>query len=103
MSLSEFLLGAAIFQAIMGAPFGAWASWAEQATLDRLVAEVPAVRLIPWRWSAFPGRFFARNGAAMFACPNDDSRGNRAFTIRIGAKSAESLSFLKQVVDDGWE
>jgi len=103
MTLSEFLLGACLFEGIINAPFAAWASWVEQSTLDMLAAELSPLPLIPWRWPAFPGRFFARNGAAMFVCSNDDRRGNTAFTIRAGAKSEEPLAFLKEIVDDGWE
>lgn len=103
MTLSEFLLGACVFEAIMNAPFGAWASWVEQSTLDTLVVELPALPLIPWRWPAYPCRFFARHGVAMLACPNDDSQGNKAFTIKVGAKTAEPLAFLRDIVDGDWE
>lgn len=103
MTLSEFMIGACVFQAIMGAPFGASASWIEQTTLDRLAAEIPTLPLAPWRWPAFPGRFFARGGAAMFACPNDTIQGNLGFSVWIGAKAAEPLAFLENVVDRDWE
>lgn len=103
MVLSQFLIGACLFQAIMAAQFGASASWIDQATLDKLAAKLPELPLAPWRWPAFPGRFFARGGAGMFACPNGISQGNLGFSVWIGAKAAEPLAFLKNVVDRDWE
>jgi hypothetical protein len=86
MTLSEFLVGICLFEAIMQAPFGAAAAWAEQQALDKIVAKLPPLPLVPWRWPSFPSRFFGSSGAFMFACPNDDNRGNAAFSIWVGAK-----------------
>lgn len=104
MSLSEFLLGACLFEAIMQAPFGASAAWVEEATLNEISIELPPLPLVPWRWPSYPTRFFARNGAFMFASPNDDNRGNKAFSIWIGAKTECPLAFLKPIVNEKtWE
>lgn len=104
MSLSEFLIGACLFEAIMQAPFGASAAWAEETTLNKISVELPPLPLVPWRWPSYPSRFFARNGAFMFASPNDDNQGNKAFSIWIGAKSERPLAFLKAIVDEKtWE
>jgi hypothetical protein len=103
MTLSEFLIGACLFQAIMDAPFGASMAWAEQATLDRIAEVIHPLPLAPWRWPANPSRFYADRGAFMFAAPNDDNLGNKAFSLWIGAKTKEPVAFLKQIVDDTWE
>jgi hypothetical protein len=103
MTVSEFLMGACLFQAIMDAPFGASMAWAEQGTLDRIAEVIHPLPLVPWRWPLYPSRFYARNGAFMFAAPNSDNQGNMAFSIWIGAKAKEPLAFLKQIVDDTWE
>ncbi len=104
MLLSEFLIGACLFQAIMQAPFGASAACAEQSTLNEISAELTSLSLAPWRWPSYPSRFFARNGALMFVSPNDDNQGNKAFSIWIGAKSEQPLAFLKPIVDEKtWE
>jgi hypothetical protein len=104
MALSEFLIGACLFQAIMQAPFGASAAWAEDATLSQISADLAPLPLAPWRWPSSPSRFFARNGAFMFASPNDDNQGNKAFSLRIGAKTERPLAFLKAIVEPKtWE
>jgi len=104
MTLSEFLIGACIFQAVMQAPFGASAAWAEESTLNQISVELAPLPLIAWKWPNYPSRFFARNGAFMFASPNDDHEGNKAFSIWIGAKTEQPLAFLKPIVDKNtWE
>ncbi|MCE9530263.1 MAG: hypothetical protein K8T89_03880 [Planctomycetes bacterium] len=104
MLLSEFMIGACMFEAIMRAPFAASAAWAEEATLTKICNELAPLPLAPWRWPSYPSRFFARNGAFMFACPNDDNQGNKAFSIWIGAKTEHPLAFLQTIVDkDTWE
>lgn len=103
MTLSEFLIGACLFQAVMAAPFGATAAWANQKTLDRIASFISQLPLVPWRWPAFPSRFYVRNGSFMFAGPNNENQGNNAFSIFVGAKTAQPLAFLKQIVDEGWE
>ncbi len=103
MPLSEFLIGAFLFQAIMQAPFGAALGWAEPKTLDRLAKTIPPLPLVPWRWPSYPSRFYARKGAFMFAAANNDNQGNKAFSIWIGAKTGEPLAILKEIVDDTWD
>jgi hypothetical protein len=88
----------------MQAPLGASAAWAEDATLNKISLKMTPLPLVPWRWPSYPSRFFARNGAFMFACPNDDNECNKAFSIWVGAKSEQPLAFLKPIVDKmTWE
>jgi hypothetical protein len=103
VTLSEFLIGACLFQATMSARFGAAASWADQTTLDQVATHLTPLPLVPWRWPASPARFYARKGAFMFACPNNGNQGNEAVSIWIGSKTAEPLAFLKTIVDKRWE
>jgi hypothetical protein len=104
MPLSEFLIGACLFEAIMQAPFGASAACADKSTLDKIIAELRPLSLVPWRWPWYPSKFFGRDGAFMFVAPNDDNFGNKGFSIWIGAKTEQPLTFLKPIVDkQTWE
>ncbi|MBK7839173.1 MAG: hypothetical protein IPJ49_16180 [Candidatus Obscuribacter sp.] len=103
MTLSEFLIGLCIFESIMQAPYGASVSWIDQNGLSKLTAKLPALQLTPWRWPAFPNRFYYHKGAFMVATPNGDLDGAKYYSVWIGAKSAPSVSFLKDLVDDTWE
>jgi hypothetical protein len=103
MPLSAFLIGICIFEAIMQAPHGASVSWIDQEGLNRLTGNLPELRLVPWRWPAFPTRFYYHQGAFMMSSPNDNSEGKKQFSVWIGAKTADPVSFLKDFVDDTWE
>ena len=84
-------------------PLRTWFRMAGQGTLDRIAAEISPLALLPWRWPAFPGLFYARNGGFMFASPNDDDHGNKAFSIWVGAQTPPPVAFLKGIVDDEWD
>jgi len=103
VSLSGFLIQICLFEAILGAPFGASASSIDQATLDLVTASLRLVPLGAWRWPAYPGRFWARNGAFVFACPNGPPDEIPAFSVWVGARSETPLGYLKSIVDDSWE
>jgi len=104
MKLSEFLIGACMFQAIMDAPFGASVAWAEESTLNKITVELAPLPIAPWKWPNYPSRFFARNGVFMFVSPNDDNQGNKAFSIWIGSKTEHPLAFLRPIIDTNtWE
>ena len=102
-SLSGFLIQICLFEAIFGASYGASASWANQALLDRVTAPLRLVPLGSWRWPSYPGRFWASNGTFVFAGPNGPSDEVPAFSMWVGARSARPLGYLKSIVDDGWE
>jgi hypothetical protein len=101
--LSEFLIQVCLFEAIMSAPHGAWASWDNQHRLDRVTAPLQLVPLGPWRWPKYPHRFWAGGGAFVFACPNGLVDGELGYTIHAGAKAEEPLHYLKAIVDRSWE
>jgi hypothetical protein len=101
MTLSEFLIGACLFEAIMHAPFHAALGSADESTFRQLSAELTPLPLVPWRWPSYPSSFFARNGAFMFACR---WRKSTAFDIYLGAKTEQALAFSKSVVDENsWD
>jgi hypothetical protein len=101
--LSEFLIQVCLLEGVFGAPYGASASWVNQLTLERVTAPLQLVPFGPWRWPAYPTRFWAANGAFVFACPNGPSAELPAFSIWVGAKSETPLGYLRAIVDDGWE
>jgi hypothetical protein len=86
-TLSGFLIQVYLFEAIMTAPYGASASWADQETLDRVTAPLNRVPLGDWSWPAYPSRFHAGKGAFVFACPNGEWPGKPEYSIWIGGKS----------------
>jgi hypothetical protein len=103
MTLSEFLIGVCLFEAIIQAPYGATAAWADQEVLKKLTAVLHPLSLVPWRWPAYPSQFYGRNGAFAFVCPNDDCQGQEALSIWVGAKTDQPIAFLRTIVDDRWE
>jgi hypothetical protein len=103
VSLSEFLIQVALFEATMGAPFGASAAWLPASKLRRVCEVLAPVPLGPWRWPSDPTRFYASGGALMFAAPNGEQDGRLGFSVWVGAKTRDPLSFLTDIVDDAWE
>jgi hypothetical protein len=104
MRLSEFLIGACLFESIMQSPFGATAAWADESTLEQIAVELTPLPLAPWRWPSDPSRFFARNGGFMFASPNANRQTIKCYSIWVGAKTARPLAFLNQIVNqETWE
>src|SRR5262249_21498351 len=103
MRLSEFLIQVCLFEAIMAAPYGASAAWADEATVRKVTETLKELQLPPWHWPGFPTRFFYGNGAFVAACPNGIWENKQGYSIWAGAMTEHPLAFLKEIVDEGWE
>lgn len=98
-SLATFLFELCIFEAAMSAPYGASASWCTGDELEAILKYWTPIPYGAWRWPAYPTRFYATDDEAlMVVMPNYDE-----YTIACGARKKESLEFMKQFVNKGWE
>ena len=59
---------------------------------------ITPIAISPWRWLG-PTRFYAKDGAFMYAMSN----GTDVYSVWIGAKTEGPLQFLKPHLDDRWE
>ena len=101
--LSEFLIQALLFEVVMGAPYGASASWETEDVVDRIAAHVPPLKAGTWRWPSSPTRFYGKSGACAVTCPNGEADGVLGYSIWIGAKTGEPLAFLHDIAGEAWE
>jgi hypothetical protein len=101
-TLSEHLILACLFEAITcHAKYNASACWLDEDTLAALAERIPPLALGPWRWLVTS--FFGRDGAFMYAAPDDIIDGKRYYSVKIGAKTEHPLQFLKPFLNDKWE
>jgi hypothetical protein len=103
--LSRFLLQIVAFEAIMGAPCGAAASWTTLPQLESALGRLERLPWGSWRWPAEPGWFYAGTDVLAFACPNGPTPSGPAdrFSVWIGARSLDALAFLRGVQDITWD
>jgi hypothetical protein len=104
MTLSEFLIQACLFEAVMSAPHGAATGWVNEPTLTRIVTPLPRLPLAPWHWPVYPTYFHAGGGAFVFSCPSGDAEGvDRTYSVWVAAKTPQPLGYLREIVDDTWD
>lgn len=96
--LATFLYELCLFEAVMGAPYGASASSCSKDELEAILKYWTPIPYGAWRWPAYPTRFYAINGALLVVMPNYDE-----YTIVCGARKKENLDFMKQFVNKGWD
>jgi hypothetical protein len=101
MTLSGFLLEAALFEAVLGAPYAAYTAQASDALVARALAPLVALPLAPWRWPAHPTRFFAGGGVLAATCPHDPAEGTH--DLWLAARTPAALAYLRPWVDAQWE
>ncbi|HEX3939374.1 MAG TPA: hypothetical protein VHX43_17865 [Xanthobacteraceae bacterium] len=110
-TLSEHLILACLFEAVMcHANYGASAAWLEEEKFAAITRRIPPLAVPQWRW--LETRFFAGQGAFMFAAENGHGRpygknrnrgtAKRYYSVHIGAKTDAPLQFLKPLIDDRW-
>ena len=101
VTLSEHLILACLFEAIMGAPYGASSAWINGDTLSQITSSLRPLAIGAWRW---PGatRFYARNGVFMYAAEHVIG-GETGHSVWIGAKTKAPLAFLRPHIDAKWE
>lgn len=101
--LTTFLTKVVLVEGIFSAAFGASAAWVPQKTLDQISMVVPPLPGDGWRWPAYPTRLHASSGAFVVASPNGVVKRQQGYSVFLGAKTAEPLSFLRNIVDHRWE
>ena len=97
--LSRFLLQIVLFEAAFGAPEGTAAANLGAAAQEELVSRLVALPLGTWRWPEYPTRFYAREDVVAVVCPN----GTDLVSVTVGAKDAEALAFIEDLVEPSWE
>jgi hypothetical protein len=101
MVLSEHLILACLFEAIIHAPYAASVSWLERSALDRIIDTITPISIEPWQWGG-EGRFYAKAGAFMITMQNYQVDWKWLYSAWIGAKTEHPLQFLKPYIDDSW-
>ncbi|MDP9316577.1 MAG: hypothetical protein M3R24_37945 [Chloroflexota bacterium] len=96
--LAGFLLEVCFFETLIGAPFGASASWLSPAEVDRILQNWRPLPYGAWHWPAYPTRFYTRGGACAVVMPNGEG-----LTFCCGAQAQEELSFMLPYVSPDWE
>ena len=102
ITLSEHLIIACLFEAIVcHSPYGASIAWLKEDKLQQIVGQRPHLSTLSWRW---PGatRFYAGGGAFMCIC-RCPICGEAGYSIWIGAKTEETLQFLKPHIGTDWD
>jgi len=102
MTLTQHLILACLFEAIMcHARYGASSAWLEPSAFTSIVEQVPPIAIGPWHWGG-EARFYAKNGAFMYSMTNT-IRGEKGYSVWVGAKTEHPLQFLKPYLDKSWE
>jgi hypothetical protein len=97
-SLTAFLYQICIFEAIVGAPYGASVSSCTEEDLTEILAHWELIPYSAWRWPAYPTSFYIAGEALMVVSPNDSN-----YSIFCGAKEKADLQFMKSFTNSNWE
>ena len=100
--LSAFLVGMVLFEAIMHAPCGASAAGIPRRRHEKLTDAMRPVPIPPWRWPAFPHRFYVRGNALMLAGPSMPDGDLTFAEAMLGAKVADEIAFVREL-DIDWD
>lgn len=105
--LSTFLLHVTVFEAIMGAPYGASACWVSPAQLAEILAPLRPLPMPDWRWPAAGHRLYAADGLLAFGGPNPGP-GETAETaamreVWLAADDPQRLVYLTEIVGVEWD
>ena len=96
--LCRFLLQMCLFEAVMGAQFGASVSWCAPDETRQLLTCWSVAPIGAWRWPSHPTRFYVRPGALAVVTPNYDG-----FTFKCGATDPRALDFLRGSIGSDWQ
>lgn len=103
-SLTAFILELLVFEAIMGADHGGSVAHLSRDGFAAVVAPLDPLPHGAWRWPSYPTRFFGGGrGVLVMAGPNPPGDDARSLTIFVGAREADAISYLDDVVDERWE
>ncbi|MZD09702.1 hypothetical protein GTW43_32165 [Streptomyces sp. SID5785] len=104
-TLSEFLLHATVFEAIVGAPCQMYVENITEEVLSRIASEVSPLPLPHWRWPSADVRILVGTGLlaqvsdSMTSGPSDTIR---RFDVTIAAPSSDALESLSNLAGVPW-
>jgi len=98
MTLSEHLILACMFEAVMGHSRYVAAATLEENELFEITSRLSRVNIAPWRWSGGT-EFYTGKGAFLHVSGCTDKEW---IFMYIGAKTKEPLQFLKPYVSSEW-
>lgn len=105
-TLSEFLLHATVFEAIVGAPNQMNAENVTEETLTQIISGFQPLPLPRWRWPSVDVRILvgpsllAQVSDSLFSDPNDTTR---RFDVSVAAPAPELLTPLANIADVPWK
>jgi len=100
-SLSQHLMLACIFEAVMRSPYGAWDAGLGERAMIKLAEVMRPLPIAQWGWCEM--QFWAGNGVFGMIADNGSDQNGRRFGVYLGAKSEEPLTFLKSIEHQNWE
>jgi hypothetical protein len=95
--LSRFLAQVVVFEAIFGADHGA-SALLEESELSAALAPLSPLPFGPWRWPAYPTRFYRGDRLLAVTWPAYED----VVDVWIGGRDEEAVAYLDGVADD-WE
>lgn len=105
-TLSEFLVHAAMFEAILASEAGATAIDLDRAHYDSVVALLKPVPMTLWNWPGPESRLFIGNRILALGTVNDRPgtpiTDDSLYEVFVGAKSNDDLAYLDQL-DINWQ
>ena len=99
--LSEHLILACIFEAVMSSPYGAWDMGLGEQAMKQVAEVIQPIPIHSWGWCQM--QFWSGNGVFGIVSENSEYDGKRTYSIYLGAKTEHPLQFLKSIEHDQWE
>jgi hypothetical protein len=99
--LSRFLLQVAMWEA--DGSHGAHSNYLPKGKALTALAHLKPCGVRPWRWPAWPTRFFAGEGVLAVTFPNGDPGDESMLTVTVKAKSVEAIRFMEPFISDQWD
>jgi hypothetical protein len=97
-SLSEFLVQAAMFEAIFGSRLGATAIDIDRPHFDSVVSSLEPVSMTPWSWPGPDSRLYVSDRVLAFGSVNDRPgtpvTADSHYELVVAAKSNDDLAYL---------
>ncbi len=95
--LPWFLIQTVLFEAVIGAPFGASITTRSRALVDQVLGRVDPLGDTKWHWSG--ARFYGRDNALVVT---HEHSGGEQWDIFIGARAPSALIRFRDLVTKDW-
>jgi hypothetical protein len=97
-TLSEFLVHAAMFEAVLGSTVGASGIALDRACYEKVVAPLKPVSMTPWSWPGPDSRLFIGDHILAFGGVNDRPgtpiTDESCYEVFIATRSSDNLAYL---------